>query len=239
MRDDKKSQAEKDGRIARMKDRHLKPGDVDLLMEADREEVFARLLLHLLRVCPECRAVGGFILEGVAAGSIDEKLLEGVWINLDKSRLDAPKLWEELETELPEKRKAIVKSKKRFRTWGLTEFLCERTLERALHDPAAAVETAELAVEVGMRVPGWRDGDWIELLRGYAWAHLVHARRKSGDFPGAWQAFVRAKDIWDPAFANYGDVLGYEKQFIALMIGEKGGGTSRLPKWFSNGGTEE
>jgi len=201
-----------------MKDSHLAPKDVGLLMKSDREEVFARLLLHLLRVCPECRAVGGFILEGVAAGKIEENL-EGLDIYLCKSRSDAPALWKELEDELPEERKAIVKTEKRFRTWGLTEFLCERTLERAPHDPAAALATAELAVEVGMRIPGWDDGDWIELLRGYSWAHLVHARRKSGDLPGAWQAFVRAKEIWNPAFARYGNVLGYEERFSALMAG--------------------
>jgi hypothetical protein len=219
MRAEKKSENDKNEGSEPLKDSHLAPKDVRLLMKWDREEVFARLLLHLLRVCPECRAVGGFILEGVAAGKIDEKLVEGIWVELCKSRLDAPALWEELESELPEERKAIVKTKKPFCTWGLTEFLCERTLERAPHDPAAALAAAELAVEVGMRIPGWADGDWNELLRGYAWAHLVHARRRSGDLPGAWQAFVRAKEIWEPAFANYGDVLKYEERFSALMAG--------------------
>jgi len=183
---DERTLGEKDSGHERMKDSHLTPEDVDLLMKSDREEVLVRLLRHLLHVCPECHALGGFIFED----------------------------------ELPENRKDIVKAKKRFCTWGLAEFLCERTLESVPHEPAAAVATAELAVEVAMRIPGWADDDWIALLRGYAWAHLVYARRKSGDFLGACQDFARTKEIWDPAFATYGDVLGYEESFLALMAGK-------------------
>jgi hypothetical protein len=86
------------------------------------------------------------------------------------------------------------------------------------------VATAELAVEVGRRISGWDDADWIQLLRGYTWAHLMHARRSSGDFAGAWQAMVKANELWSSAIANYGDVLGYRDRFEALMLG-------RLSAW--------
>jgi hypothetical protein len=198
-----------------MRDAYLTPEDLDLLMESDGENVLKRILLHHLSVCPACHAVGGFLLDALAAGEIDEDL-DGFSIDLYRSRLHAPALWKELQAKKPRHWKNVVKKDRHYWSWGLAELLCQRSLDLASVEPVAALAAAELAVEVGMRVYEWDPDNWVQLLRGLVWAHLGHARRSFGDFSGALQAFAKAQEIWGPAFANYGDVLGYEARFSAL-----------------------
>jgi hypothetical protein len=112
----------------------------------------------------------------------------------------------------------MVRKAKRFRSWGLAELLCRKSLEAA-GEPAAA-ELAELAVEVAMLVQDFdfpHDESWVSLLRGFAWAHLGKARRSLGHFEGARVAFAEAKRIWESVFDNTGDVLGYEAAFRELL----------------------
>jgi hypothetical protein len=203
---------------SRMRDAHLSPEDLDLLVESDSTKVLGRIFLHHLAICPTCHAVGGFLLHALEAGEIDEEL-NGLSIELSRSRFHAPALWKKLEAKKDHKARIdVVKKNRRFWSWGLAELLCQRSLGLASDEPVEAVAAAELAVEVGKRV----DGDHsVQLLRGFVWAHLGHARRKSGDFPGALQAFYRAKEIWDPAFTDYGDIFEYEGRYIALMSGKE------------------
>lgn len=202
---------------------HLTPEDVDTLVdmqELDIEALLKRLLIHHLTVCRRCREVAGFLLDALAEGELDEDL-DGFRIELYRSRLNAPTLWKELAANPdPSKWKELVVNDERFFRWGFAELLCQRSLDLASDSPATALAAAELAVEVGLRTFG-DDDDWIQLLRGYAWAHLMQARRLSGDLPGAWDAMVKANELWIPAFKNYGDVLSYEDRFMALMMDQK------------------
>jgi len=198
-----------------MRDAYLTPEDLDLLVESDGEKVLKRILLHHLSVCPACHAVGGFLLDALAAGEIGEDL-NGFSIDIYRSRLHAPALWKEFEASGTQQWKMVVANDDRFSSWGLAELLCQRSVELATDEPAAALATAELAVDVGMRVYEWDPDGWVQLLRGLVWAHLGYARQRFGDFSGALQALSKADEIWGPAIANYGDVLGYEARFLAL-----------------------
>jgi len=202
-----------------LKDAHLTPADLDLLAAYRGEKVLNRILLHHLTVCPECRAVGGFLLDAYAAGELmTYGELPGFRIALARSRSEAPKLWLMLNGSTLQRQKAMVRKAKRLRSWGLAELLCRKSLEAA-GEPVAA-ELAELAVEVAMLVRDFdfpRDESWVSLLRAFAWAHLGKARRSLGDFDGARVAFGEAQRIWESVFYNTGDVLGYEAAFRELL----------------------
>jgi len=202
-----------------LKDAHLTPADLDRLAAYRGEKVLNRILLHHLTVCLECRAVGGFLLDAYAAGELMYGELPGFRIALARSRSEAPGLWLKLSGSKLKRQKAMVRKTKRFRSWGLAELLCRKSLEAA-GEPAAAERLAELAVEVAMLVQDFdfpHDESWVSLLRGFAWAHLGKARRSLGHFEGARVAFAEAKRIWESVFDNTGDVLGYEAAFRELL----------------------
>ncbi len=202
-----------------LKDAHLTPADLDCLAAYRGEKVLIRILLHHLTVCPECREIGGFLLDTYAAGELVHSELPGFTVALGRSRSEAPGLWLKLNGSTLQRQKAMVRKAKRFRSWGLAELLCRKSLEAA-GEPAAAERLAELAVEVAMLVLDFddpADESWVSLLRAFAWAHLGKARRSLGDCDGARVAFGEAKRIWESVFDNTGDVLGYEAAFRELL----------------------
>jgi len=202
-----------------MQHTHLTRDDVDLFLEDERSAVSGQIFLHLLAVCPECYKAGGALLEAHLAGDL-ELDFEAFNAELVLGRARAQELWKELAGLDVQQRKELVQEDERFWSWGLAEILCQRSADMAAEEPAAAVEIAELAVEVSRQVKDWcDDGVWADLLRGFAWAHVAEARGGAGDFRGAWQALSQAKTIWDPAFADTGDVLGYEARFVAITEG--------------------
>lgn len=205
-----------------MKDTHLTEADLDQLVTEDGQNVLNRIFLHHLAVCPECHAVGGFILDAYLSGHLGFDFL-GFPIDLARSRWNAPRLWKELEALELGQKKEMVRSEKRFWSWGLAEFLCRKSTEETANAPAAALEAAELAVAVAKRVEDWCGDDetWVDLLRAYAWAHLANVRRILRDRRGARKAFAKAEKLWKPAFADAGDVLGYKARFIALRDSSK------------------
>jgi hypothetical protein len=202
-----------------LQDAHLTPADLDRLARYRGEKVLNRIFLHHLTVCPECRKVGGFLLDAYDAGELPVGELPGFTIALARSRSEAPGLWLELSGLKLKRQKARVRTK-RFRSWGLAEVLCRKSLEATAGEPAEAERLAEMAVEMAMLVRDFDDPDdesWVSLLRGFAWAHLGKARRSLRDFEGARVAFDRAKGLWEPAFANTGDIFGYEAGFRELL----------------------
>lgn len=200
-----------------MKDAHLTQEDLGRLLEDDGEEIRNRIFLHHLAVCPECHAIGGHILDAYLAGEVGIDLCT-IDIDLSISRRIAPTLWTELEPLSPDRRMKLIGEDKRFRSWGLAEFLCRKSEEEAAREPEWAIQIAELAVEVSMIVKDWcpTEDSWLCELRGYAWAHLSNAHRAMGDFRKAAAAFLKAEEWWSPAFANAGNVLDYEARFLAL-----------------------
>jgi len=202
-----------------LKDAHLTPADLDRLAAYRGEKVLIRILLHHLTLCPECRAVGGFLLDSYAAGELMYGELPGFTVALGRSRSEAPGLWLKLSGSTLKRQKARVRKTKRFQSWGLAELLCRKSLEAA-GEPAAAERLAELAVEVARLVRDFDNPDdesWVSLLRAFAWAHLGKARRSRRNFEGARVAFAEAQRIWESVFYNTGDVLGYEAAFRELL----------------------
>lgn len=201
-----------------MKDAHLTPEDLDLLLEKGMDEPEALLFLHHLAVCPECFAVGGYVLELFEAGAVEPPFCS-VDVGLARSRAEAPGLWEELSGLPAGEQRERVSEDERFHSWGLCEFLCGRSLDAALQDAKLAVGIAQLAVDICELLGEWNQPaaeNWVEELQGFAWAHLANARRVLGELPAAERAFKNAERRWQPAWGNLGDVLGYEARYAAL-----------------------
>lgn len=200
-----------------MKDAHLKAEDIDPLLW-DEDEVRNRLLLHHLAVCPECYAVGGFILDLYLAGEIDLKFGH-IDLVLGRSRLEAPALWEKLSKHRGFKRQvALVRDTNHFVSWGLCELLCKKSEEEASRDARRARELAELAVEVSRKVAEESEIEpyWHHELRALALAHLANACRVLGDLKKAAEAFAEAEKWWRPAAEDIGDILVFEAKFLSL-----------------------
>ena len=133
------------------------------------------------------------------------------------SRFEAPELWAELQPYRFEDQYHLVRTHRRFVTWGLCELLCKESVRLTAVDPERAVESAELAVLVSDLLkeeePGWAGR--LYQLRGYAWAHDGNARRVQGDLRNADESFSIA-DAWWEAGAGLGEGLGYEPMFLEL-----------------------
>lgn len=199
-----------------MKDRHLTHEEIEDLLEDDLE-ARNRLLLHHLSVCPECYAEGGHILDLYEDGQLDDDLCTTA-IRLAKSRREAPVLRDQLFRHSFERQAALVGDTSRFKSWGLAELLCTQSEEEAAGEPRRAIEIAEVAVAVALELDEWEPAEkhWLHLLRAYAFAHLANALRAQGDLRAAEEAFMNADCWWTSAFADVGDVLGYEARFLAF-----------------------
>ncbi|HBL25827.1 MAG TPA: hypothetical protein DD490_03225 [Acidobacteria bacterium] len=127
-----------------------------------------------------------------AAGSFARLFITEV--DLETARLEAARLWDELERLPPERRRPMVKKGTRYRKWALVELLCQKSLDVAGDSAADAMEIANLAVLVADHVPGLPA--WRFRLQGYARAHLANAWRVHGKLPEAEQEFARAKKLW-------------------------------------------
>jgi tetratricopeptide (TPR) repeat protein len=137
---------------------------------------------------------------------------------LAKSRMQAPELWAELEPYRFEDQYHLIRTHRRFLTWGLCEFFCQESTRLVTIDPARAVERAELAVLISDLV---KEGETctdrrLYQLRGYAWAHDGNARRVLGDLRSADESFAIADAWWEAGEAELGDALGYEPVILDL-----------------------
>jgi tetratricopeptide (TPR) repeat protein len=136
---------------------------------------------------------------------------------LADSRLKAPELWAELQPYRFEDQYHLIRTHRRFLTWGLCELLCKESVRLALVDAERAIESAELAVLVSDLLKEEAPGSVCRLyqLRGYAWAHDANARRVQGDLHNADESFSIAESWWE-AGAGLGDALGYEPMFLEI-----------------------
>jgi len=146
-----------------------------------------------------------------------ERIMDDVANALAGSRLAAPELWAELQPYRFEDQYHLVRTHRRFVTWGLCELLCGESVRLTAVDPERAVESAELAVLLSDLLKEEEPGCARRLyrLRGYAWAHDGNARRVQGDLRNADESFAIA-DAWWEAGAELGDALGYEPMFLEL-----------------------
>ncbi|HSS79244.1 MAG TPA: hypothetical protein VLV54_21165 [Thermoanaerobaculia bacterium] len=134
------------------------------------------------------------------------------------SRAEACELWADLEPLRFEDQYYLVRTHRRYLTWGFCELLCEESLRLATVDAARAVERAEIAVLVSDLL---KDDEPVTdrrlyQLRGYAWAHDGNARRVLGDLRSAEESFAIAEAWWEAGEAALGDCLGYEPVVLDL-----------------------
>ncbi|HEX6904260.1 MAG TPA: helix-turn-helix transcriptional regulator [Thermoanaerobaculia bacterium] len=119
-----------------------------------------------------------------------------------QARKEAEDLWERLKQYSPRERRVLVEGGREFRTWALCEKLCAESGRAAAADAERAMDLADLALRVAVRVTG--EERWCSQVQGYAWAFVGNARRVANDLPGAEEAFIRAWDLWG-AEANGGE----------------------------------
>jgi tetratricopeptide (TPR) repeat protein len=195
---------------------HLTEEELERLLSKD-DEAWHRLFLHHLEVCPDCRAVAGDILDMYVAGEIGLDLCS-IDIALARSRREAPKLLEQLWKYPAKRRRALLEDTPRFKSWGLCELLCAESERVASENPDEAVVLAEHAAAISAALSDWEPVEpaWHDELRGYALAALGNARRVKGDLAGAREAFGSSQNVWEPAYDDVGDALGYEARILAF-----------------------
>ena len=181
-----------------------------LLGESGEEESL-RVILHLVPGCVRCRKITSALWrigEEAPAGWLEESgrfryegMLERVFANarevhatLAAERAAAGGLLAELAGVPLERRRFLVRTDPRFRSWGLCDLLLRESGERRPDEPREAGELAELAVVVAEGLaPAAVPPAVMEDLRARAWGTLAEARWSLGDLSGAEQAFLGAE----------------------------------------------
>lgn len=200
-----------------MEHEHLDVAALERLLAVDRTEDMNRSLLHQIAVCPECRKVGGWLLDLYRAGALPSQF-GPVEVALARSRTEAPALWARLKRHRSERRAALVRGTRSFASWGLAELLCRMSRESAPVDADQSVKLAELAVLVADAVEDDQPAEarWAYQLRALGWSCLGNARRVSGDLSAAEQASGMSESWWSAGVETIGDVLGYEPVLLDL-----------------------
>jgi transcriptional regulator with XRE-family HTH domain/tetratricopeptide (TPR) repeat protein len=153
----------------------------------------------------------GTAMTGFARATLSQLTVEGEALH---ARQRAGLLWDRLKRQTPAERRSAVQKGRRYGTWTLCERVAAESIHKAPNHPKEALELAELALLVAEQIPGERT--WGLRLQGYAWAHVSNARRVCNDLPGAEEAMVRARKLWeagepgDPGLLNRAWLPGLE-----------------------------
>ncbi len=118
-------------------------------------------------------------------------------------REDAARAWDRIATCTAAERRWLVEQGPELQTWAFAERLCEESAREAPKGAVAALDLAQLAVEVAQLVPGGER--WRLRLQGYARAFLGNARRVAGDLVAAAAEFTAAWNLWRSG-ADVGDI---------------------------------
>ncbi len=200
-----------------MEHKHLDATALERLLAMDRTAEQNEHLFHLLAVCPQCREVGGWLLE-LHQGNALPEVFGPIDAALARSRAEAPRLLQELAPLDPEERLARLRADPRFVSWGLCELLVRTSCQTAPEQPAEAVHLADLAVHVADTIPGGEpfEEPWVYQLRSLAWAGLGNARRVQGGLPAAERSFEMSDSWWEAGTESSEDALGYEPVLLDL-----------------------
>ena len=206
-----------------MEHEHLDQAALERLLALDRTEDQNRALLHQLAICPECREVGGYILDLHRNGFLPLNF-SVVDLHLARSRAEAPRLWESFRHLSHSRRLALAQAGNPFLSLGFCEFLCGTSREIGFMDAAEAGALAELAVIVADNLADEEPAEdrWLYQLRAYAWAHMGNARRVQGNHQDAESAFAMADQWWEAGEEGTGDALGYRPAILSLKASLKG-----------------
>jgi tetratricopeptide (TPR) repeat protein len=202
--------------VSEIEHEHLTKEILERYFSTTQSDEVARMLLHLVAVCPECRAVGGSILAAYKAGAIGVQF-SSVDVALFESRMEAEELWEVLRPLSYAAALRRIRRDSEFVTWGLAELLARESQRSGASDAARAVELATLSVEVATRVSEWEpcEEEWLFELRAFAYAHLVNAYRISCRIREAEKAERKADEWWAKG-KSMGDILGYEAEIVSI-----------------------
>ena len=132
---------------------------------------------------------------------------------LPEDRSKAVELWERLCKYAHEARLAFVAEFPEFQIWSLSELLCHESASVASEDVPAALELAQLALEVAERIPG--DNARKSRSRGYAHGYLGNVLRVQGDLRAARRSFALSDQEWKAGEGCPGDLLS-EARLLGL-----------------------
>ncbi|HSK75730.1 MAG TPA: tetratricopeptide repeat protein [Thermoanaerobaculia bacterium] len=196
-----------------MDNRHLDREALEKFLSDELAEEESRALQRHVFTCSECeeRLVrllpgtrtrrGGRPTNGESHRELirrvaDEKKAESVASRsaLELERREAPALFEELEARGPEERRHRVWNDSRYQTWGLFEWLADRSHEILPQEPRKSEDLVRLALDVAGRLDASRYGaPAIEAAQARASTHLGNTLRVLSDFRQAEQAFQTAE----------------------------------------------
>jgi tetratricopeptide (TPR) repeat protein len=147
------------------------------------EELLQEVVPHLLARCQVCRETHEEIL------SLQELL--GHWneeVVVTESR-EAPELWARIASLSYEEQLKRLKADPSLQTWGLCQLLLRKSREAGFEDPTAAVNFANLAVQISAHLGDVYHPEWVKDLRARALAQLGNARRVLGELRSADDVF--------------------------------------------------
>src|SRR6185295_8836954 len=138
---------------------------------------------------PALLAAASFLLEAQAADRRQR---------LEEERREAEEIWTNLQRHpIPRRRELLGWTRHAARSCALMARICEASLAAADRDAGEALELADLAMFIAVRVPE----DQRSRAEGYCWAHVAHARR-AGGLDGAEEAFALAWKLWQAGAAS-------------------------------------
>jgi tetratricopeptide (TPR) repeat protein len=115
---------------------------------------------------------------------------------LMQERRNAGRLWEILESHPPSRRRILARNDRRFQNWGFYDCLIERAHHFLEREPAAATESAELALAVAQGLSTATYGeDRVHDFQTEALIALGQARRVAGDLGEAQEALDHAAAV--------------------------------------------
>jgi tetratricopeptide (TPR) repeat protein len=168
----------------------------------------ARSVDRHLSICSECRDQADAVSARLALQLLDswlrpsydeaferaaDRTTECLANLLEESRNTEDLLAELLREPAPLRRRRIADGE-RFHSLKLCQLLLARSRDAWLFDPAASLETADLAVEVAQHLESGRYGSsLIEDSRALAWAYLANAFRITSDL---WKAEQAVQQAW-------------------------------------------